>query len=499
MPPPGRASSSLSGPVEDPAGFLEHIYKQAVYSVRGDVLLSGKSSWDGTTWRYSSDGLSCEFEIPSDGRVVVVGAGKAAGSLAMGLEAVLGDRITDGCIVVKYDHAEPLKRIRQIEAAHPIPDENGVLATEEILETLKGLRPRDRVFVLLTGGASALLVDPVDGITLADKANVTNLLVRSGATISEINIVRTALSNVKGGGLLAHIAPAKCLTMLISDVPNGDYRTIGSGPTIPSAPGTENPLSILRRYGVADRLSDAILSRLSAIEAKRRPIQSTATGDVLLLAESATLVRNVHRLAAEANVDVRIVDATMQGNTHEAALAFAATAKTARAEAGQRPILLVSAGETTLEVKGHGKGGRNQEFALVAARALDGVGGVTLLAAGTDGTDGPTDAAGAFADGTTCARARAAGIDIAAVLADNDAYNLFRPLGDLLITGGSGTNVMDLVLALVMPPGRMSERRAGKAGRKAARWPPVREAIAEPPFHNMERRETRLDRARVAR
>lgn len=450
-----RALRSAAPALPDPWGasrpFLEALYRAGVRSVRGDTLLAA-ATWDGANWRYDQDGHSFALDIPASGRCIVVGAGKAAAALALGLEQALGDRLDGGVIVVKYGHTEALSRIVQVEAGHPVPDRNSVAGTRAMIGALDGIGPDDRVFVLLTGGASSLLVDPVAGITLADKARVTSLLLRSGATINEINVVRKALSNVKGGKLLQHIAPARAITLLISDVPDGDIGTIGSGPTIAAEVETETPAEILARYHVLDEVPLPVQEHLRALSTTRlKPGLAAEPHPVLVLADSTTLVANVRALAERAGVAVRIVDAGMDGQTHAAARAFAAAMRAVHDERPTRPVLLMSAGETTLEITGTGKGGRNQEFALVAAGELAGLPGVCLLSAGTDGTDGPTDAAGAFADGSTIARASALGLNSAALQANNDSYHLFQPLGDLLVTGGSGTNVMDLVIGLVKP------------------------------------------------
>lgn len=456
LPLPEALPVSSPEPVSERV-LLEALFRRALRSVEGAQLVRSRSRLDADCWRYSGPRGALDFDIPADGRLIVVGAGKAAASLALGLEDVLGDRIDDGCIVVKYGHTEKLKHIRQYEAGHPLPDANGVEGTRRLLATLDGLTPCDRVIVALTGGASALLVDPVDGVTLDDKAAVTRLMLHSGASIDEINAVRKTLSNVKGGGLLARIAPASSVTLLISDVPDGDFGTIGSGPTIAERENGPDAEAIFRRYNLLERLPAGVVD---AVRHRRSQGGDRPSGrhDVLLLADSADLVREVGNAAAQAGLQSRVVSAAMHGETHEEADAFVDAAITA-VRAGERGLLLVGAGETTLEVTGGGTGGRNQEFALHAARRLDGVDGITLLAAGTDGTDGPTDAAGGFADGGSWQRAIAAGLDPGGALADNDSHPLLAALGDLLVTGPSGTNVMDLVLALV-GPGTMRQSAA---------------------------------------
>jgi glycerate-2-kinase len=318
-----------------------------------------------------------------------------------------------------------------------------------MLSMLAGLSSSDRVFVLLTGGASALLVAPVAGVTLTDKAIVTNALLRSRASIEEINSVRKALSEVKGGRLSERIARAKSMTLLISDVPSGDLAAIGSGPTICSPLSGPNPLDILARYSVLEHAPRNVVEHL--VRQRAAPGKASrprAAAETILLATSASVVRAVDDSAAGIGLPVVHVDLVMQGSTHAAARKFAGAMKAHLMEGLPRPCLFVAAGETTLQVNGSGLGGRNQEFALVAGKELAGEEGVVLLASGTDGTDGPTQAAGAFADGSTSERAVKAGLLVDAILADNNSHALFHAIGDLHVTGPTGTNVMDLVLGL---------------------------------------------------
>ena len=430
--------------------LLEGIFARAIATVRGDRLIEMLSRVEGDNWICEAPGRTITWDLPPDGRVVVVGAGKAVASLAKGIERQLGDRIAGGCIIVKYGHVEALERIEQVEAGHPVPDENGVIGTRRLLAMLDGLRAEDRVFVLLTGGASSLLIAPVDGVTLADKAVVTSALLRSRASIEDINAVRKALSQIKGGRLSERLAPAKSMTLLISDVPSGNLATIGSGPTIYDSLPKTDPLEILERYGVRDQtprsIVDHLIRRRAMPPGEARAVAETKT---ILLATSATVVRDVDAAAGRLGLPVVHVDLAMQGGTHAAARAFALALKRHMAQADYRPCLFVAAGETTLEVKGNGLGGRNQEFALVVGQELAGEEGFVVLASGTDGTDGPTEAAGGFADGSTCRRAELAGFPVDRALAENDSNALLRAIGDLHVTGPTGTNVMDLVLGLV--------------------------------------------------
>jgi glycerate-2-kinase len=435
--------------------ILTDIFSHALNTVRGSHLIEAHSTFDGRTWEYQSGDQAFRWAIPprDKGRVLVVGAGKAAGSLALGLEHVLGERIDDGCIIIKYGHTEQLHTVRQLEAGHPVPDLAGENATRELLRTVSGLGPSDRVFAVLTGGASALLVAPPPGISLADKAIVTELLLRSGAGIDEINTVRKHISLVKGGRLLQAIGAAETVALLISDVPDRNPGTIGSAPLIADSTTAADSIAILRRYGVLDRTPANVAAYLRAAAERSAPAtqQHPACAAQFILADSRMAIAAASRRARELGFAVLIVDAEMDGETHASARNFAAAMQNAvtQRRPGDPPLVLIAAGETTLKVTGNGRGGRNQEFALVTARELAGRDGMAMLAAGTDGTDGPTDAAGAFADETTVARSAAAGLDLAANLANNDSYRLFQALGDLHMTGPTGTNVMDLVIGLV--------------------------------------------------
>ena len=443
------AAETEAGDAKDARAILRDIFASAIEAVRGADLIRSRSSFVGNAWTYEHGGTRIAWPIPTGGRLLVVGAGKAAASLALGLEQILGERVDGGALVVKYGHVEPLKRITQYEGGHPVPDAAGLAGTGAVLRLLEGLTPDDRVFVALTGGASSLLLAPADGLSLADKVQATEVLLASGASISEINTIRKLLSKVKGGGLLSAIGPAQSMTLMISDVPISDPAMIGSGPTWADTVDGEQALAIIDKYQVAGRMPPAIVKRLEMATANCARDNRRARH--LILAESADAIDAAAERARALGFAVSVVDRRMEDDTHSAASRFAVAVRAAaqaRAWGGPATILLAG-GETTLKVVGTGKGGRNQEFALVTALALEGTGGVAILAAGTDGTDGPTNAAGAFADGETCARVARVGLDPRAYLANNDSYGLFSSLGDLLVTGPTGTNVMDLVVALV--------------------------------------------------
>jgi hydroxypyruvate reductase len=395
------------------------------------------------------------FILPAPGprgRVRIFGAGKAACSLARALEERLRDGELSGRLIVKHGHAIPLERVSVEEGGHPLPDEAGLSATKRLLADLEGGRPDDRILFVLTGGASALLVAPVEGVSLEDKIATTDLLLRSGATIRELNAVRKHLSEVKGGRLLERMAPARALAFVVSDVIGDDLSAIGSGPLVSDPTTFQDCHSILERYHLESRLPESVRERL------RRGVQGLVpetpkAGEAILESAHHVIVAS-NRLSLDAarakasalGFEAEIFAENLEGGVHEVASDFVETLVSRNAR--PRPKALLAGGELTLSVSGRGLGGRNQEFALVAARRLSGIPDVVVLSAGTDGTDGPTDAAGAFADGTTWERARKAGLDPEAVLRDNDSYRLFDRLSDLLRTGPTGTNVNDLMLGL---------------------------------------------------
>lgn len=426
---------------------LVQLYWAAIDAARGERVLRDHSSVDGDVWRYQ--GADGELEIPlptGSGRIIVAGAGKAVASPGRGLEAMLGDRIDAGLLIVKHGHGFPLQRIKVREAAHPVPDAASVDATRALMRMLEATAPDDLVFFLLTGGASSLLCAPADGISLEDKARATDLLLGSGADIREMNVVRKHLSAVKGGRLRARIGARRVCTLAISDVIGDDPQVIGSGPTVPDSSTHHDALAVIERYGLAGRMPARVIDRL------RRPAllfhSAVAEDSYRIVASNRASLDACAQYARSLGCDVTVLTSRMMGDTRDAAARFSSTLIERATYPGNRPRLVLAGGETTLRVTGTGRGGRNQEFALRAGLALDGVRNVALLAAGTDGTDGPTDAAGGFADSGTVVRARVAGVNIHEHLARNDAYPLLERIGDLFKTGPTHTNVMDLVIGL---------------------------------------------------
>ena len=362
-----------------------------------------------------------------------------------------GDRIDGGRIIVKHGHGLPLKHLVVEEGGHPLPDEGGLEGTSRLIDDLEDTRPDDRVFFLLTGGASALLIAPAPGLTLSDKIETTQALLACGAKIQEINTIRKHLSAVKGGRLAERIHPAKAMTLIVSDVVGDELSSIGSGPTVPDPSTFADCLDVLKRHDLHEKIPATVRdwldrgARGGIAETPKQGLPFFENIRCLILASNRHSLEAAQRASDALGFRSEVYSYDMVGSTHDRASTFASRLLEL---SDQGPAALLAGGETTLEVKGKGKGGRNQEFALVAAREIEGVKNVAILSAGTDGTDGPTDAAGAFVDGTTVARARAAGLNTDAFLRDNDSYTFFDNLGDLLRTGPTGTNVMDLVVGL---------------------------------------------------
>lgn len=392
--------------------------------------------------------------------VTVVGAGKAGAPMAAALEEILGDRLLGGLVTVKYEHTQPLRTVRLQEAGHPLPDENGLRGAAAVRDAVRSLGESDLVFAVLSGGGSALLPLPADGLALADKQETTRLLLACGADIHEINTVRKHLSAIKGGLLARLAAPATLITLALSDVVGDRLDAIASGPTVPDETTFAEAGGILSKYELTPRLPAAVVRRILDGLAGRCP-ETPKPGDPAF-EKTQNVVVGSNRLAIQAaareaeRLGYRplILSSSIEGESREIARAHAAMAREIR-ESGHPippPACLLSGGETTVTLSGPGRGGRNQEFALAAAIDLAGLPQTLMLSGGTDGTDGPTDAAGAFADGSTVERAAAQGLDARAFLRRNDSYSFFASLGDLLLTGPTRTNVMDVRLVLVGRP-----------------------------------------------
>lgn len=382
-------------------------------------------------------------------RVVVLGCGKASAAMAAAVEDVLGARVADGFVVVKDGYVAATRRVRVVEAGHPVPDARSEAATGQLLAMARAVGPDDLVIVLVSGGGSALTPAPAPGVSLADKQAVTRVLLEAGATIDELNAVRKHLSLFKGGQLARVASPARVLALILSDVIDDPLDVIASGPTAPDPTTFADAWRVLVSRGVADRVPDSVRTRLTA--GVRGEIEETPKPGEAVFARVTNLVIGNAQLVVDAAVArartlgyaPQVLTRALRGEARDVARALLA-----RGRELAPPACLVAAGETTVTVVGRGRGGRCQEFALAAALALEPDEPLVVLAAGTDGTDGPTAAAGGVVDAGTVARGRMAGLDARQALDDNDSHAFLAAAGDLVLTGPTNTNLLDLYLVL---------------------------------------------------
>jgi glycerate 2-kinase len=383
------------------------------------------------------------------GRVVVIGAGKASARMAEAVEAVWGP--CEGLVITRYGYGRPCRGVEIVEAAHPVPDAAGAAATLRMLELLAGLGEADFVLALISGGASALLVAPSEGVTLAEKQAVNAALLASGAPISAMNVVRKHLSRVKGGQLAAAAYPARMLTLMISDVPGDDPAFIGSGPTVGDATTPDDAAEVLRRWSVPVPPSvPGALLRSGVIPPGDQRLSRVEN---VIYAAPAQSLAAAAEWAAAAGCEVRLLGDRLEGEAREVAALQAAMAKDIAAELtpGDKPVILLSGGELTVTRTGDGVGGPNAEFCLALALALDGAPGIHAIACDTDGVDGAAEVAGAVIGPETLAKAKAVGLDARAALGRNDAHSFFAAVGGQVVTGPTLTNVNDFRAVLILP------------------------------------------------
>lgn len=378
------------------------------------------------------------------GRVVVVGAGKASAQMAAAFEAAWGGPVS-GLVVTRYGHAAPTRWIEVVEARHPVPDAAGLSAAHRMMQIVGGLGPDDLVVALISGGGSALLPAPAPGLSLEDEDALTRLLLASGMPIGEMNRVRAEFSAIKAGRLAALASPARVATLVLSDVPGDNPALVASGPTIPTVGGRQSVRDLVRDYGL--QLPPAMARYLVGDEnATPQPSDPQfAPNTVQLIGSAAQSLEAAAAVCTQAGIVAHILSDSIEGEARDVGRVHAAIAKeiSLRNRPFARPVVLLSGGETTVTLRGHGRGGRNAEFLLAFALAVEGMAGISALAADTDGIDGSETNAGAFADGSSAGKMRAAGIDPAACLQRNDAYSAFAAIGDLVVTGPTGTNVND--------------------------------------------------------
>jgi glycerate-2-kinase len=433
--------------------FLHGIHAVDAYEITTQSLIVEGSS---LTAR-SVEGLTTEYELKKHRRLLITGFGKAAGPMARAAEEKLRDYLSEGVVITGYGHGVDLERIRIREAGHPIPDANSVKGAQELVHMLKNADEDDLVIVLISGGGSALCTQPCEGIKLTDIQTMTELLLKCGADINEINTIRKHISQVKGGQLAVTAHPVSLLSLIISDVIDDRLDTIASGPTVPDATTFQEAHDILRKYDISERSPAAVRNRIQlGIEGK---IDDTPKSDDIrfqktrnvIIAHNLTALRAIAKRAEEMGYRPLLISSRINGDTRITAQVFGAIIKdvVASSHTTQQPVCIIAGGEMTVRVSGQGKGGRNQDFCLALTPLINGLDRVIVLSAGSDGADGPTEAAGAIIDSTTLSKAQDIGLDIDEALVDNDSNEFFRKSGGLLITGPTRTNIMDIQIALV--------------------------------------------------
>jgi len=387
---------------------------------------------------------------PPKGRTIVVGAGKAAASMAAAVEANWHGGPLEGLVVTRYDHGAITTQIEVIEASHPVPDAAGREAAKRILQLVQGLTEDDLVLALISGGGSALMALPAEGVTLEEKQAVNKALLRSGANISEMNCVRKHLSAIKGGRLARAAAPARVVALMISDVPNDDLSVIASGPTVPDPTTREEALAVLAKYKI--EAPSAVTKHLSGLDCETPKPGDAVFKSVenILIATPQGSLDAAAQIAKQAGFTPCILG-DLEGESRDVALVHAGIAKqiARHGQPFEPPVAIISGGETTVTVRGNGKGGRDAEFLLGLMLALEGAGDIAAIACDTDGIDGVETNAGAIMMADSFARAQSSGIDLKALFSNNDAFTAFEALGDLVVTGPTRTNVNDFRAILV--------------------------------------------------
>jgi glycerate 2-kinase len=398
---------------------------------------------------------SSKYDLRNFDDIFVVGAGKATFPIAQALDEILGHRIREGLIIVKAGEKRKLKHIKTIEAGHPVPDEAGLKGAGEIMHIAGRAGEKDLVLCLITGGASALLPLPADGISLRDKQAVTNLLLKSGAKINEINTIRNHLSAIKGGRLAKQIHPAEIINLMVID----EVAGLPWGPTIPDSTTFADAISILRRYDLDTKVPMPVMRYLTRADPKGETLKledfrrKGIKAHNIILADSGKICEAAKKSAEKLGLNSMILSSVMEGESREVGIALSGVAR--EVESQDRPLsapaVVVVGGETTVTIVGKpGEGGRNQEFALATSIKINGSDRIAVASIGTDGTDGPTDIAGAIVDGYTVKRATEKGIDVHENLIRHNSSFVFRQLRDAMLTGSTGTNVMDLRLLVIM-------------------------------------------------
>ena len=427
------------------------IFLAGVESVKPDSLIKRYVSIKDDVLQIES----ISFNLPTISNIYVVGAGKASASMALAIENILGPRITAGHIVTKYGHSVPLKHITLTEAGHPVPDENGLKGTDHILSIVKNADKNDLVICLISGGGSALLADVPDGSSLDDLKNLSSILLRCGADIKEMNCIRKHLSRVKGGQLARAAFPARVVSLILSDVIGDPLDVIASGPTAPDPSTFADAIEIIRKYNIENEVPGQIRRILQEGLENKRQETLKESDEMFLLTSNLIIGTNLLSLAtAKEKAEslgyyCQIVTNKLDGDIIDVAAKIIERVKAVKNELTRKRICLLFAGEPTIRITGKGIGGRNQHLAVLFATMAGDIPGITFLSGGTDGSDGPTDAAGAVVDAQTLDNASKLNLDMSQYIANNDSYNFFKQTGGLIITGPTQTNVMDLMVVLI--------------------------------------------------
>lgn len=433
--------------------LIQELFLTGLNAVRPDTALKREC-------RIKGNQLSIDeslFSLDHFENIYIVGAGKGTAPMAKSMEEILGERLTGGIIVVKYGHTESLNKVQLIEAAHPVPDEAGVQGAKKIIALAKKAGQNDLVICLISGGGSSLLPLPARDLTLEDKQLTTDVMLSCGANIHEINTIRKHLSEIKGGQLAESVFPATLISLIVSDVIGDKLDVIASGPTVPDSSAFSDCISILEKYNLKTQVPNEVISHL--LKGTKGEIQETPKKDnscfetvmQKIIARNSDALRAIENEARKKGFHTYLLSDSIQGEAKDVAKYITSLAKTGRikGETIKRPACIISGGETTVCLKGNGKGGRNQEMALAAAIELQDSSEMYFLSCGTDGNDGPTDATGAIVTHKTFAQAKILKLDPIEYLNNNDSYHFFEQIGGLIKTGPTNTNVMDVQILII--------------------------------------------------
>lgn len=435
----------------DKKEFAVEIFLAGVESVKPEILLPERVALDQNVLSIGARSL----DLNNTENIYVIGVGKASASMASAIESILGSRIKAGHIVTKYEHSIPLKYITITEAGHPVPDENGIRGTKSILLLAHSAKAKDLVIFLISGGGSALLADVPEGCSLNDLKKLNNILLKSGANITEINCIRKHLSMVKGGMLAKAAYPSTLLSLILSDVIGDPLDVIASGPTVPDPTTFSEAIEIINKYNIRNDIPENILEILiqGSMGLRQETLKESdpcfLNTSNIIIGNNTMALENSKLKAESLGYQTRIISNSLNGDVEEVAEYLFRIIVEEKQKMSNNKVCLLLGGETTVKINGHGLGGRSQHLALLMARCIKNIPGITFLAGGTDGTDGPTDAAGAVTDSNTYWKASNQHMECEKYINDFDSYNFSKQVGGLIMTGPTNTNVMDLIIILL--------------------------------------------------